>query len=218
MIYGLPAPTAGNPKSAASFHHNNLVPTDRLTMKELIREAALGQIIRFVSRNRLLKYPEEEEGFQIPFERMTNEVKLAKINEDADSDKQEDVTPATEEEENIDRVLTQKDKGDDFDIEKVGSQGSRAGLDKVQSVKSLSRTQTIPFTRERFEIDQELAARRTLSLPIQPVITSSGQILVTWYTTDDQDNPQNWSQKKKSWVSFLIWWVHPHLRLSEHKC
>lgn len=174
-------------------------------MKELIREAAFGQIIRFVSRNRLLKYPEEEEGFQIPFERMAHEAKLAQINEDADSEKQEDITPATEEYENIEHVLTQEDKGDDFDIEKTGTQGSQAGLDKIQSVKSLSRTQTIPFTRERFELDQQLAAQRTLSLPIQPVITSTGQILVTWYTTDDQDNPQNWSQKKKSWVSFLIW-------------
>jgi DHA1 family multidrug resistance protein-like MFS transporter len=174
-------------------------------MKELIREAALGQIIRFVSRNRLLKYPEEEEGFQIPFERITHEAKLAKINEDADSEKQEDITPPTEEYENIDHVLTQEDKGDDFDVERSATQHSHGGLDKIVSVKSLSRTQTIPFTRERFELDQELAARRTLSLPIQPVITSTGQILVTWYTTDDQDNPQNWSQKKKSWVSFLIW-------------
>lgn len=174
-------------------------------MKELIREAALGQIIRFVSRKRLFKYPEEEEGFQIPFERLKHEAKLSRINEDADSDKQEDITPATEEFENIDHVLTQEDKGDNFDIEKSVTQGSRAGLDKVQSVKSLSRTQTLPYTRERFEVDQELEARRTLSLPIQPVVTSSGQILVTWYTTDDQDNPQNWSQKKKSWVSFLIW-------------
>lgn len=174
-------------------------------MKELIREAALGQIIRYASRNRLLKYPEEEEGFQIPFERMTHEAKLARINEDANSDKQVDITPASEEYENIEHVLTQEDKGDDFDIEKTGSRGSRAGLEKILSVKSLSRTQTIPFTRERFEVDQQLAAQRTLSLPIQPVVTSTGQILVTWYTTDDQDNPQNWSQKKKSWISFLIW-------------
>jgi MFS transporter, DHA1 family, multidrug resistance protein len=174
-------------------------------MKELIREAALGQIIRFVSRNRLLKYPEEVEGFQIPFERITHEAKLAQINEDADSEKQEDITPPTEEYENIAHVLTQEDKGDDFDVERSATQRSHGGLDKITSVKSLSRTQTIPFTRERFELDQQLAAQRTLSLPIQPVITSTGQILVTWYTTDDQDNPQNWSQKKKSWVSFLIW-------------
>jgi DHA1 family multidrug resistance protein-like MFS transporter len=174
-------------------------------MKELIREAALGQIIRFFSRNRLLKYPEEEEGFQIPFERMTHEVKLAQINEEADSEKQEDLTPATEEYENIEQVLTQEDKNEDFDVERSASGRSQGGLEKIISVKSLQRTQTIPFTRERFEVDQQLAVQRTMSVPIQPVITSTGQILVTWYTTDDQDNPQNWSQKKKSWVSFLIW-------------
>jgi DHA1 family multidrug resistance protein-like MFS transporter len=174
-------------------------------MKELIREAALGQIIRLVSRNRLLKYPEEEEGFQIPFERLAREAKLAQINEENDSEKQEDPTPATEEYENIEHILTQEDKNDDFDVERLASDHLHGALEKITSVKSLQRTQTIPYTRERFEVDQQLVAQRTLSLPIQPVITSTGQILVTWYTTDDQANPQNWSQKKKSWVSFLIW-------------
>ncbi|KAH7309698.1 major facilitator superfamily domain-containing protein [Stachybotrys elegans] len=35
-------------------------------MIELIREAPLGQAIRFLSGKRLLKYPEEESGFQLP--------------------------------------------------------------------------------------------------------------------------------------------------------
>ena len=37
-------------------------------MKEIIREAALGQIIRLVSGNRFLRYPEEEPGFEPVFE------------------------------------------------------------------------------------------------------------------------------------------------------
>jgi DHA1 family multidrug resistance protein-like MFS transporter len=36
-------------------------------MSDLIRETALGQIIRFLSRRRLLPYPEERPGFQIPY-------------------------------------------------------------------------------------------------------------------------------------------------------
>jgi DHA1 family multidrug resistance protein-like MFS transporter len=94
-----------------------------------------------------------------------------------------------------------------IDIEKTETQmdNSHSGLEKLTSVKSLSRTQTLPYTRERFEVDQILAGQRTLSLPIQPVITSTGQVLVTWYTTDDQENPQNWSNKKKGYVSTLIW-------------
>ena len=57
----------------------------------------------------------------------------------------------------------------------------------------------------RFEAEQEMAAQRTQSIPIEPTITSTGQVLVTWYTTDDQLNPQNWSRGKKSYVSALIW-------------
>jgi hypothetical protein len=32
-------------------------------MKEIVREAWLGQILRVISANRLFKYPEEEDGF-----------------------------------------------------------------------------------------------------------------------------------------------------------
>lgn len=35
-------------------------------MLDLIREAPLGQAIRFLSRNKLLQYPEERPGFQLP--------------------------------------------------------------------------------------------------------------------------------------------------------
>ena len=173
-------------------------------MKELIREAALGQIIRFVSGNRMLRYPEEEPSFQIPYERVAHQQKLSKVNEEVDTPPAPP-TPPTEEYEKIDRVLTEEDRDEGFDVEKAETHQSSAGLEKLTSVKSLSRTQTIPYTRERFEVERELIAQRTLSLPIQPVITSTGQVLVTWYTTDDQANPQNWSQKKKSYVSFLIW-------------
>jgi MFS transporter, DHA1 family, multidrug resistance protein len=179
-------------------------------MKEIIREAALGQIIRFVSGNRLLRYPEEEPGFQIPFERLTKQRKLSEINKEINAESEEKIATEggepkeeAEEFEPIDNVMTAEDASEDIDVEKAKT--DQQGLGKMTSVKSLLRTETIPFTRERFEVERELIARRTLSLPIEPIITSTGQILVTWYTTDDQDNPQNWSQKKKSYVSFLIW-------------
>lgn len=41
---------------------------------------------------------------------------------------------------------------------------------------------------------------KTKSIPIAPTTTTDGNILVTWYTTDDPENPQNWSQIKKSLV------------------
>lgn len=64
----------------------------------------------------------------------------------------------------------------------------------------LTRTST-RYSVERFEQEQELAMNKTKSLPIAPTTTADGNsILVTWYTTDDPENPQNWSQTKKSMV------------------
>jgi MFS transporter, DHA1 family, multidrug resistance protein len=184
-------------------------------MKETIREAPLGQVIRFISRNKLLRYPEEEPGFQIPFEKLISEKKLDEINKEynaespvltpsheaAESEKAEkpEETEASQFEP-ISHAETAED-GHDVDIES----GQRRDLNKLTSVKTVSRTETTPYTRERYEAERELADLRTKSLPIEPIITSSGQILVTWYTTDDQANPQNWSQRKKGYVACLIW-------------
>ena len=35
-------------------------------MLDLIREAPLGQVIRYLSGNRLFQYPEEKSGFELP--------------------------------------------------------------------------------------------------------------------------------------------------------
>ncbi|KAK9241737.1 hypothetical protein V1506DRAFT_174835 [Lipomyces tetrasporus] len=44
---------------------------------------------------------------------------------------------------------------------------------------------------------------------IVPVKTSDGILLVDWYTTDDPDNPQNWSPwKSTSWPCLF---ACPHL-------
>lgn len=37
-----------------------------------------------------------------------------------------------------------------------------------------------------------------------PLRTEEGIILVTWYSNNDPDNPQNWSAGKKAWVSIVL--------------
>ena len=61
----------------------------------------------------------------------------------------------------------------------------------------LSRTATRPYTRERFDVEQQLAAEKMKSIVIGPTKTSDGTILVDWYTTDDPANPQNWPASRK---------------------
>jgi DHA1 family multidrug resistance protein-like MFS transporter len=46
------------------------------------------------------------------------------------------------------------------------------------------------------------------SLVLRPTKTKDGKILVTWYTTDDTENPQNWSSIKKLWVTSLIEYIY----------
>ena len=64
-----------------------------------------------------------------------------------------------------------------------------------------------PLTRSDYETrtDEESGRlERPSSTPIDPGRTSTGTILVDWYTTDDPANPQNWSGKKKSFVALQI--------------
>jgi DHA1 family multidrug resistance protein-like MFS transporter len=49
----------------------------------------------------------------------------------------------------------------------------------------LTRTSTQAYTRERFDVEQAIAAEKTKSIAIAPTKTTDGVILVDWYTTDD---------------------------------
>ncbi|KAL2817193.1 major facilitator superfamily domain-containing protein [Aspergillus granulosus] len=48
------------------------------------------------------------------------------------------------------------------------------------------------------------AQEKEYSEPIKPTRTSEGHILVDWYTTDDPENPQNWTPFKKHFVASVI--------------
>lgn len=69
---------------------------------------------------------------------------------------------------------------------------------------TLSR-QSLPWTEEPLELDHQLELEKTKSKPISLSNSADGTILVDWYSTDDPDNPQNWSQGKKMCVLVQIW-------------
>ena len=152
-------------------------------MTDLIREAPVGQIIRWVTRNKVLQYPEELPGFKVPegYLRIIND--KGPVHSRSASESSE--TPPLEKE------ITVKDFRHGTDLE--------AALARTKS-----RTATMPYTEDRLEIEAELALARTVTKPIAPTKTSDGAILVDWYTTDDAANPQNWSNWKRGFVAFLI--------------
>ncbi len=156
-------------------------------MAGLIRDAPLGQIIRWVMRNRTLLYPEERPDFQCP---------------ECYSEGAPVLSDATTPE------LTEK--GPDAMVGSPTSQHSN-GLERAVT------TEAVPGPTTRTELSKvttqaELAEAYTKATmekgPTQPVFAeklNDGMILVTWYTTDDPENPQNWPNARKTLVTLQIW-------------
>lgn len=82
------------------------------------------------------------------------------------------------------------------------------------------RATTLPDVNRTVSRASGPSATRTVSHSVTPTRTSDGTVLVDWYTTgksvslpkirtcliisDDQENPQNWSSRKKLFVAFSI--------------
>jgi DHA1 family multidrug resistance protein-like MFS transporter len=186
------------------------------TLKEIVRDAPFGQLVRYATRNRIFKYPEELSGFQIPAaytEKSTGtstSLNQSHANNSAAAIRQpspdNDVTSSLP-----------------ADLEKLPSQ--TAEIEKPQTRNSTSTTHdadveiglpattlpshTLPFSPERLEAERleatlALHGTRSASQAIAPTKTADGLILAEWYTTTDSANPQNWSRGKKAWSAFLI--------------
>ncbi|KAL2036690.1 hypothetical protein N7G274_010561 [Stereocaulon virgatum] len=166
-------------------------------MSDLMREAPIGQLLRFVTRNKLFPYPEELPGFQLP--ETYNTVLNEHTHEKHGSSQSDSENAITEEADKTADELPELKQH-------VTTRSIRSG--DVEHAVALRRTRTrestTPYTEERLEVEAELAAERTKSIAVVPTKTSDGTILVDWYTTDDPANPQNWSQKKKFYVALLV--------------
>lgn len=160
-------------------------------MSDLIREAPIGQIIRLITRNKYLQYPEEKPDFELPEayrDAIEGKSSSASISRSPGS-----VSP----------LDVEKDAEKEVPLQEIPTRPAR-GLDAAALTRTKSRTATAPFTEERFEVEAELALERTKTIPIAPQKTSDGNILVDWYSTDDPANPQNWSNSKRGLVALLI--------------
>jgi hypothetical protein len=178
-------------------------------MAEIIREAPLGQIIRWVTRNRLLKYPEEMEGFELP----------ATYNAVLNSTTSQEKRQAPRSTPPVSRQVTQeKTRRSSDSSESATANTASEELEKAETAqpgpyedpealnisRTRSRLSTVPYSEERLEVEAELAIERTQTKPIVPIKTADGVVLVDWYTTDDPANPQNWSNGKRFIVSLII--------------
>ncbi|KAJ5744365.1 major facilitator superfamily domain-containing protein [Penicillium manginii] len=91
--------------------------------------------------------------------------------------------------------------------EKPEQQPSRQSTSSDEETAVMSRTSTLnttPFTEARFEAEERDEIERVKSTPIVPTRTKDGAVLVDWYYTDDAENPHNWTNSKRAWMTTLI--------------
>lgn len=182
-------------------------------LKTIIRDAPFGQLLRYVTNNRVLKYPEELDGFQCP---CSYDKKEGEPTSPADT-----ATTLTAPAHSADPTGVEKTTGEDLekvetapDLEKVQSQiadaqsesSASSDLERKESAASsgLQRIRTLPYTQERLAEDVEAHRTHMPAQAFAPIKTADGLILVDWYSSDDAENPQNWSQVKKAWTAFLV--------------
>lgn len=180
-------------------------------MSALIRDAPIGQVIRWVTNKRYLKYPEERDDFEIP----ASYVQLQHGGDKtipAESTSEE--TPATEPEHPPMEEVVYPDPETVLDQEEaIDEKEDLSDLEKIQTVRTAhtARTQisrvgtrtALQKSISRADLEQQFSlatVERGPSRPIEPEKLDDGTILVDWYTTDDAENPQNWSFGKKAVV------------------
>jgi DHA1 family multidrug resistance protein-like MFS transporter len=179
-------------------------PTLLGIMADLFRESTVGQIVRFITKGRFLKYSEEKDGFLCPNYYTQHPPATSHSGEIVDvAEKVEFPTspgslssPATLADSDPMDEAGKTRAIDSLDAETLRRVTSRVEMGKVTTRRDLERAYTAATQRE--------SLKRGASYPIVPQRTADGIVIVTWYDTDDQDNPQNWSFRKKAIVATQI--------------
>ncbi|KAK9422388.1 hypothetical protein SUNI508_04744 [Seiridium unicorne] len=165
-------------------------------MSNLIRDAPVGQLIRLLTRNRVLGYPEEDPNFSLPepWTQLLNDELRAK-------------TIAASFEATLSTRTSSLASITTISPNDEESQARNAGATTAPSPlpAALPRTSSRTESQEQFDVGQQgLGLEKTKSIPIVPKKTKDGAILVDWYFTDDAENPHNWTNFRRAMVTVLI--------------
>ncbi|KFH40357.1 Caffeine resistance protein-like protein [Hapsidospora chrysogenum ATCC 11550] len=202
-----------------------------MTLKDLFREAPMGQLIRLATKNRYLKYPEEEPDFKLPdpWIDLMNNPDPKPASSSGESTQATTPGPESTADGEKPRPRLASDQPDTAHLEKPSGQqpsGSdgvpperdpqepqqhqhhdnlrRASTDHLGLRRTATPVSARDFTSARLEEEQIHSIERTLSLPVVPKRTRDGAILVDWYTSDDPANPHNWSNLRRAAVTTII--------------
>jgi len=190
-------------------------------MSDLLRETPVGQIIRYFTKNKIFKYPEEKEGFQCPssYARCDAPEKALRPGSDlstsdtlpvASSNEKPEEVPGPESETAPPPGLRTADTVSDLSSSMVveGAQPTSPAPEALSRITSRVNIENFTTRRDLERAYTEATMRsKVTTAPAQPIIPvkkADGTILIDWYDTDDQENPQNWSFGKKCAVALQI--------------
>ncbi|OAA80876.1 Major facilitator superfamily transporter [Akanthomyces lecanii RCEF 1005] len=154
-------------------------------MADIIRDAAVGQFIRWVTGNRYLQYPEEKPDFQLP---------------EAYANILNGVNPSNRPPTFKSSTTLDDDAATDSDDAATVAAAAPSPLAHVPSHRSGINN----ITESALEADTLHNLEKKQSLAIAPQQTKDGAILVDWYFTDDQADPHNWSNSKRNAIALVI--------------
>lgn len=163
---------------------------------DILRDAPIGQIIRFVTKNKVLQYPDEKADFVLPsqysVEKQTwSQQSTPRNSTVVDAEKVKDVDLASRNA--LTMAATRPDEeSSDSSVSPVRD------ISRITSRPDMTKVTTQADLEQAYEdaVRQE-TIKQQASRPIEPQKTADGRILVDWYTTDDMENPQNWPRSKK---------------------
>lgn len=197
-------------------------------MSDVIRDAPIGQIIRWITRKRVLRYPEEMPDFQLPtsyLESNVSQKSMLDATPDALPSPSTAHSPAIDEKEkvNLEPAEPQERRSSDIsrdylermetakDDELERSQTHKSDLEMaITNSTYLSRTATrtaLETIHTHAELEEAFRVASLARPPTQPIVpqrTHDGLILVDFWSTDDTENPQNWTLTRKSVATLQI--------------
>jgi DHA1 family multidrug resistance protein-like MFS transporter len=171
-------------------------------MSALLRDAPVGQIVRYITKNKYFQYPEEKADYVLPetyqrFDKTGAAPQLQPrqpIAEDPEKNLEDDSDDAG----SLDKARTAADR--------ESTVASDRTLSKIMTRPELSQVNTRADLEQAYtNATRQETLKTQPSRPIAPQVTSDGVILVDWYATDDPENPQNWSRGKKATVVLQIY-------------
>lgn len=177
-------------------------------MTDILRESPFGQTVRWLTRTKYLQYPEEVPGFTPPWE--SNARREKSISSGSEKPEDHDIPDHEfKEETTLESPVEEAEPQEAIEsfipaMERRTTEPDLEEMPENYATRTKTRESTIPYSEDRFEVEQRLAQERSTGAIIIPTKTDEGVMLVDWYTTDDPANPQNWSSLKKAYVVFLI--------------